>query len=245
MLVPSYVVWRSDPSIRWRKFARWVILLVTIASFLSGARAAFIFVPLLLALMYGLDRGFAGAFRAALYIGASLLGMLTLARMTAAGLLEHVFDLFTGYAVDTAYGGLLQAITSAPLGSGTGTNTGPARYAFDRPEFFIAIQNYYAKAAYELGILGLLLVCALFVVLIREGFRVRRQLKGTGLYVAACAILGFILTMALNSFKGWLIDLDPVNIYFWVFAGALAKLPSLNPADSPPATSGPPPEESA
>ena len=34
--------------------------------------------------------------------------------------------------------------------------------------------------------------------------------------------------MALNSFKGWQIDLDPINVYFWVFAGFLLKLGYLD-----------------
>ena len=227
MLVPAYVIWRSDPSLRWRGFARWTLIVVTVASFLSGARAAFVFVPLLLAFMYGLDRGYKGASGALLYIGAALLGMLTVARMTAAGMFSHVSELFSNYAVDTAYGGLLQAITASPLGTGTGTNTGPARYAFTRPEFYSAIENYYAKAVFELGILGLILLCILLAILIREGFRARHCLRGSPLRVSACAILAFILTMALNSFKGWLLDLDPINVYFWVFTGLLFRLPSL------------------
>ena len=227
MLVPSYVVWRSDPTLRWRKLARWIMVLVTVASFLSGARSAFIFVPLLLGLMFGLDRGFSGVLRAGLYVSVALTSALAISRMGARALFDHVTGLFFNYAVDTAYGDLIQSILQSPLGSGTGTNTGPARYAFERPEDFIALQNYYAKATIELGIPGLLLLCMLFVVLIREGFRMRRRLRTTSLRVIACAILAFLITMALNSFKGWLLDLDPVNVYFWVFAGVLAKLPYL------------------
>jgi hypothetical protein len=32
----------------------------------------------------------------------------------------------------------------------------------------------------------------------------------------------------LCSFKAWLLDLDPVNVYFWFFAGVLASLPALD-----------------
>ncbi len=227
MLVPAYAVWRSDPSARWRTFSRWVLVLITVASFLSGARAAFVFVPLLLALMYGLDRGFAGALRAALYICISMSAMLLLARMTARGVFDHVSELLLNYAVDTAYGGLYLAITSMPLGSGTGTNTGSARYAFSRPEFYLAIQNYYAKAVYELGLPGLLVLLAVLAALVRLGWQARRRFRASSLRVPACAILAFVITMALNSFKGWLLDLDPINVYFWVFAGVLARLPAL------------------
>ena len=47
--------------------------------------------------------------------------------------------------------------------------------------------------------------------------------------------LAFFVTLALNSFKGWLMDLDPINVNFWVFAGLLEKLPELDrrPAELP------------
>lgn len=235
MLVPCYLAGRADPSARWRRAARWAFALVVVASFLSGARAAFLFVPLLVALMYGLDRGFFGVMRAGFYVAGMLLGALAIASIATGALLRHVAELFRIYAQDTAYGGLVQAITSVPLGAGTGTNTGPARYAFERPEFFIAIQNYYAKAAYELGIPGLLLIWGLFAALIVLGFRNRRRLQDPALRACAAGLLAFVITMALNCFKGWLIDLDPVNVYFWVFAGLLAKLPYLERSADVPA----------
>jgi hypothetical protein len=42
--------------------------------------------------------------------------------------------------------------------------------------------------------------------------------------------------MALNSFKGWQMDLDPINVYFWHFTGILFKLPyvELRVSDSRP-----------
>ena len=49
-----------------------------------------------------------------------------------------------------------------------------------------------------------------------------------GLHACSAALLAFLITMALNSFKGWLVDLDPINVYFWVFSGVLAKLPFLD-----------------
>ena len=235
MLVPCYLAGRADPSARWRRAARWAFALVVVASFLSGARAAFLFVPLLLALMYGFDRGFFGVMRAGFYVAGMLLVALAIASIATGALLRHVAELFRIYAQDTAYGGLVQAITSVPLGAGTGTNTGPARYAFERPEFFIAIQNYYAKAAYELGIPGLLLIWGLFAALIVLGFRNRRRLQDPALRACAAGLLAFVITMALNCFKGWLIDLDPVNVYFWVFAGLLAKLPYLERSADVPA----------
>ncbi len=228
MLVACYAVWRTDPSPRWRRLGQFMLIFAALNALLTGARSAFIFVPLLLLLAFGLDRGVAGLLRALALAGGMLGSALLLLSMRAVGLFEHVADLFVTYAQGTAYGLLVQALVSAPLGNGTGTNTGPARYALPDPASYSALENYYAKAVYELGLPGLLLVLALFGALIWQGIRIRRRLQDPGLRPCAVALLAFFITVALISFKGWLIDLDPTNVYFWVFAGVLARLPSLD-----------------
>ena len=139
-----------------------------------------------------------------------------------------ITGLFEDYAVNTAYGGLVESVASSWFGHGTGTNTGSARYALERPEFFRAIENYYAKTAYELGALGLVLLVAVFIALLVLGFRTLKRLRDPGLRATAAALLGFLIVAMLCSFKAWLLDLDPVNVYFWFFAGVLASLPALD-----------------
>jgi hypothetical protein len=207
-----------------------MLIFVAMAGFLSGARAAYIFVPLMLALMYWLNRGLSGALRAVCYTAAGLAGALAISRIAARPLFGLISGLFEDYAVNTAYGGLVESLTSSWFGHGTGTNTGSARYALERPEFFRAIENYYAKAAYELGALGLLLLIAVFVALLVLGFRILRRLRDPGLRATAAALLSFLIVAMLCSFKAWLLDLDPVNVYFWFFAGVLACLPALDRA---------------
>ncbi|MEK6574409.1 MAG: hypothetical protein AABZ58_08870, partial [Chloroflexota bacterium] len=60
MLVACYVVWRTDPSPRWRRLGHSMLIFVALNALLTGARSAFIFVPLLLFLAFGLDRGLRG-----------------------------------------------------------------------------------------------------------------------------------------------------------------------------------------
>lgn len=72
-----------------------------------------------------------------------------------------------------------------------------------------------------------MLILALFGALIWQGFRIRRRVQDPALRPYAAALLAFFVTIALNSFKGWLMDLDPINVNFWVFAGVMAKLPEL------------------
>jgi hypothetical protein len=228
MLGPCYALWRADPSPRWRQLGGWVFLIVTLASFLSGARAAFVFVPLLIALIFGVERGFSGMARGGIYVVGIFLGALAILRVGSYALYEQLSRLFVAYTEDIVYSGLVQAIAAAPLGAGTGTNTGPARYAFVEPVSFVAIENYYAKAAYELGILGLLVVMGLFLSLAFLGYHSHQRLQSPLLRVCSAGLLAFLVVMILNSFKGWQIDLDPINVYFWVFAGVLMKLPALD-----------------
>ncbi|MGB6198959.1 MAG: hypothetical protein WBF35_05360 [Candidatus Acidiferrales bacterium] len=231
MLVPCFALARGDASPSWRRFGKWMLVFVAMAGFLSGARAAYIFIPLLLVLMYWLNRGFTGALRAVGYTAAGLAAALAISRVAARPLFELMSGLFADYAVGTAYGGLVESFTSSWLGHGTGTNTGSARYALERPEFFRAIENYYAKAAYELGALGLLLLIAIFVALLVLGSRILKRLRDPALHATGAALLAFLIVAMLYSFKTWLLDLDPVNVYFWLFAGMLACLPAL---DRPP-----------
>ena len=233
MMVPCYALGRLDSSSRWRRFAQGMLIITVVAGLLSGARAAFVFVPILLALMYTLDRGIAGLARVGMYSAGVLAAGFAVSWVTAVALYEHVSDLFTLYARGTAYNLLMEAITTTPLGNGTGTNTGPARYAFNRPEMFNPIENYYAKATYELGIPGLLLVLAVFGALIWTGLKAHRHLIEPGLRACSAALVAFLIAITLYNFKGWIIDLDPFNVYFWLFAGLLAKLSSLQACGQP------------
>ena len=228
MLIPAYVLWRADPSPRWRRLGSCALVAAAPDTLLSGSRGAFVFTPLTLALAFLFDQGVPGLL-------AALCGTAVLS-WTAAGAifgiaLWHMYGvvggLFADYARSAAYGGLVQAIATAPLGMGTGTNTGAARYALADPDAFKGIENYYGKAAYELGMPGLLVVAGLFLTIIFLSLKARRRMVAPDLRCGANALLAFLVAIFLSSFKGWQIDLDPVNVYYWLFAGVLLKLPVL------------------
>ncbi len=231
MLVPCYALWRRDPSSWWRRLAGGALVVTTLASFLSGARYAFASVPLLLGLMLALDRGIAGLARGVTYTACVLFAALAILGIGGGALYEHVAELGVDYAEGTAYGSLMQALVAAPLGAGTGTSTGAARHAFGEPdaspESYLVFENYYAKAAYELGVPGLLVVIALYLALGFVGFRSHRLVRTGPLRACSAALVSFLLVVMLMGLKGYLIDLDPINVYFWIFAGVLAKLPLL------------------
>ena len=228
MIVPAYALMKMDPSEKWRRFSSATFWLVILASFMSGARSAYLFVPILLALIYLLEGKFIGVVKIAVMLPLALLAAMSIAGIDPVMMFNMILELALNYSDEIAKQGLLDAIATMPLGMGTGMNTGPARYAFDDPISFIGIENYYAKVVYELGIAGLVIVVSLFLILISHGYRIHHRIQGAGLRSCSAAILAFIITMALNSFKGWQIDLDPVNVYFWVFSGFLLKLGYLD-----------------
>jgi len=225
MLVPCYAVWRGDPSPVWRRVGGLIFLLVLAAGTLCGSRAAFVFIPLLLALTVLLER----RVRVVVICAATVVpaAVVAAAGLGFRSLFDHLFGLVGHYLRTIAYDGLIEAATSAPLGAGTGTNTGPARYALSDPSMFQVIESYYAKVIYELGLPGLLLVVALFGWIIWSGWRATRHAREE-LRACAAGLTAFVICLTLNSFKGWQLDLDPVNVYFWVFAGILCRLGTLD-----------------
>lgn len=232
MLPVCYALGRGAPFLWWRSLGRGMLVLVAVASFLSGARSAFVFTPLLLILMFAFERGFSGFVPSGTYIVGPLFTALAILGIGTVALYRHISTLFVSYAGDVAYGGLAEALHLTFWGVGTGTGTGAARYALTDPDSFRAIENYYAKAAYELGLPGLLVVVGLFVSIVWLGLLSHRRLQDPLLRSASAGFLAFFVMMMLNNFKGWQIDLDPVNVYFWVFAGILMKLPILDRSTS-------------
>lgn len=228
MIVPTYALTKIDDSPNWRRFASATFWLVVSASFMSGARSAYLFVPVLLALIFILEGKFIGVVKIGIILLITLLAVMSITEIDLKVMFITVLDLVINYSDAIAIGSLWDAICSAPWGMGTGMNTGPARYAFDDPDLFTAYENYYAKAVYELGVAGVLIVVSLFFMLIRCGYRNHCHIQHAGIRSCSAAILAFIVTMVLNSFKGWQIDLDPVNVYFWLFSGIIFKLDYLS-----------------
>ncbi len=235
MLVPAFALSKLDDSMFWRRFASATLWLAVLAAFMSGARAAFLFVPLLLSLTYWLEGWFKGIPKVAFILTPIFFLSLYIAGIDPTKLFDMVRELFLTYSDSIAREGLLDALEIAPFGTGTGMNTGPARYALDNSESFIGIENYYAKAVIELGVVGLLVVVVLFFLLAKHGYKIHSQLRDKRLRSAASVILAFIVTMELSGFKGWQIDLDPINVYFWMFAGILLKLKYLDRPSQMPA----------
>jgi hypothetical protein len=237
MTVVSYIARRIDPSPKWRRFATVVFYTVIVASFLAGSRQAYLFTPLTMIALYALDGRLKGIMAAIVVVPILVYGALDLGGMDPLEVLGVTGELTGRYGHEFVLESPVRALEEVPLGMGTGADTGPARYAYPNqflPSFRLPlnIESYYTKAIVELGFPGLLAVFGIFGTLIVVGLRARSILRTPELKTTAAAYTAFVAIMMLQSIKGWSMDIDPINTYFWMFAGILCKLPYLEAAQA-------------
>ncbi len=147
-------------------------------------------------------------------------------------LVGYISEVAGGYLSGDLTANLVTAVQTTWVGLGSGMATGPARFAFNSAEEAAAnaagIESFYAKAVYELGLAGLVIVVGLFLSLLWRGFKAFRRLKDPELRLCSGSILAFLIGIMVYLLKGAVIDYDPTNVYFWLFAGILMKLPQLD-----------------
>ncbi len=229
MVVMAYALLRIDPSPKWQRFALVMICVFVVASILSGARGALVFIPMLLVFTVFLDRRLKGIFAGVVIMPIVVVGALYLGGINPLEMFTATQRLVGLYSESMLYQNVVDAIWKHPLGVGTGMNTGPARYAFDE-RVLVYLETYYAKAIVELGFLGGVAVLGIFLSIVVTGYRQLQTLRDPALKGVAAALVAFFATITIHSGKGWQIDYDPINIYFWLFAGILYKLRALEPA---------------
>lgn len=226
-LLPAlYIVIKKDHSYNWRLFAKILFVLVCISAFLGGNRAAFVFIPLFIffifffqfnlikALFYGLSI-FIGIF-----IFFSFLGIVPLS------IFGMVFDLVFHYLDTIIIESITRTLTEFPLGMGTGMNTGAARYAYGDSEAFggrILYESYYAKSIAELGVLGLIVMIIIFWFPLIYFYNKKDLIKVSNMNIIILTLMSFLTLIAVNSFKGWQLDMDPMNFYYWFYYGIFLK----------------------
>lgn len=222
----GYCVWRGDPSPGWRAAGAMITVLVSIASLVSGARSAFVLVPFLWAMILLLDRALGTIVRHGPVALLLALVVLVMLGTDTSSLYTHISARFGHeYASPGMVG---EAFTRGGMwGLGTGTNTGAARYGMADSGALVTLESYYAKSIYELGLLGFLAVIGLFVSVLWTGYASHRAVADRRVRACTAALLGFVALIILSGFKGWMIELDPANVYFWLFSGLIVKLAVL------------------
>ncbi|WP_017305124.1 hypothetical protein [Spirulina subsalsa] len=110
------------------------------------------------------------------------------------------------------------------LGNGLGSATNAARI-FGPTDL---IETFYPKMLFEAGLLGVVSFLGVVVTLSWVVFHQGRSLLDPKLQGYALLIWLFVLLVSYNQY--WYpLDTDPVNIYYWLWAGMALKLPLLKP----------------
>ncbi len=242
MVTVTYAWWRGTPGSRRAALTRAALwLLVMAATFLSGARVAFIAVPAVIVATLALEQVGARAFSVRIASARLLAPVAVLVAaglalgVTAGGLVAELFWKAKLELTQTFLHRFEQATHVTWLGLGTGIDTIASRYAAAPEQLFSAFggiwyESWFVKVVLELGVPGFVLVVSLFAVMLGRGLGRHRRVRDPQLRTISAALLAFLFVNVLFAVSKPYIDNDPINVYFWLFAGLLAKVAVLDAA---------------
>lgn len=123
------------------------------------------------------------------------------------------------------------AMQYGAFGAGIGTSTGGARYAttglVEGLNSMLGYESYYAKIIAELGWMGMVIFMPFLICIV---LRVAASFlkcfsRPQHNLVAPCAI--YLSLNLVMSFKGFVLDTDPANIFFWLTLGIMLEISSI------------------
>jgi hypothetical protein len=237
MVVISYAWWRgSRPAGRQLKIGGAIFLLAMVAGMFAGVRTGFIIIPGLVLAIVLLSRKSVNRISwATAGIGAAVLAVsLGGVGITACGVSKHIAQTVQMEAPDVIGRSVSEAVHRTWLGQGTGSDSGGARYAFKDeilPTDSGQIEEaWYVKTYLELGVFGVVIVGLLLLTILVRAVRIHRRLRDPRLKILSAGIVALIGLILLYNGKAQYFDIDPINVYFWLFTGILFGLPRLEPA---------------
>ncbi|MEH2248966.1 hormogonium polysaccharide biosynthesis protein HpsL [Nostoc sp.] len=219
----------TDPSPIWRLIGLGSLVTVFINAVISGQRIALALVPTCFGILLLLT-GQIGNLKRFIPIGVGLALILGIAMVTNPAVVQERTESFTGrWEASPPQDFIVQQFeenwenVDGPLGSGLGRATNSAR-VMGRTKL---VETYYPKVLYEVGIIGVLAFLGLVTSLTIIGFKTYRSIKNRNFRSYGAALWVFILFISYNTYY-YPLDVDPVAVYYWFFAGILFKLPVLD-----------------
>lgn len=219
----------SDPSVLWRMVGLVSLATVFANAVISGQRIALALVPACLVLLLLLTGQLANLKRFIPIFGGLIL-ILTIAIVSNPTVVQERLDSFIGrwnasppYLFITDQFEEVSHNTKNPLGNGLGKATNSARIMGPTR----LVETYYPKVMFEVGILGVLAFLGLVTTLTICAFMTYRKVKNRNFRGYGAALWVFILFISYNTYY-YPLDVDPVAVYYWFFAGVLFKIPEVD-----------------
>ncbi len=218
----------NEPKPLWRILGLIALGCIFVLAVVSGQRIALALVPTVIALLLILTGQIANLKRflpIAIALGV-VLG--SVAVQNPATLQERLDSFISRWNAAPPYAFILGQFQWALkdnvlLGHGLGRATNSAR-ALGETQL---VETYYPKMLYEIGIFGTLGFLALVTTLTIVSFRARRGMRDRSLRSYASTFAWFLCFMSYNTYY-YPLDVDPVAVYFWFFAGVVLKLPEID-----------------
>ncbi len=222
----------TDPSPLWRLIGLSSLVTVFINAVISGQRIALALVPICFGILLLLT-GQLGNLKRFIPIGIGLALVLGIAMVSNPAVVQERTESFTSrWNASPPQDFIVQQFeenwknVDGPLGSGLGRATNSAR-AMGKTKL---VETYYPKVLYEVGIIGVLAFLGLVTSLTIISFKTYRSIKNRNFRSYGAALWVFILFISYNTYY-YPLDVDPVAVYYWFFAGVLFKLPELEKQD--------------
>ena len=241
MIAVVYAWWRGalrGPVGSWLGGALWLLMLAAV--FLMGVRGAFLFIPLLVGLILVLERGSENRLplRGWTAVVAGTAVGLAVVAAGVLGIFSHVWETLSGEFGDVVVDSTREAVSATWVGLGSGIDSTGSRYAFGEEEAAPGVdgkfhESWYVKTYLELGILGFAIVVALLGTIAVRSVRAHLRLRSGRLRVVSAAFVALLLWTMIYNVKAQYMDFDPLNVYFWLLAGMIARLPALDDGDEP------------
>lgn len=219
----------NDPQARWRTLGLVSLASVFVMSVLSGQRIALALVPATIVLLLVLTGQIANIKRF-LPIAFVLTLMLGFAAIQNPQILQERIDSLVGrwnaspptQFILNQFSWVL-AEQEGLFGNGLGRATNSARTLGETA----LVETYYPKVMYEIGPVGVLIFLSLVTVLTYVTFKAYRSVRDRGLRSYGASFWVFILFISYNTYY-YPLDVDPVAVYYWFFAGVILKLPEID-----------------
>ncbi|MGD1698357.1 hormogonium polysaccharide biosynthesis protein HpsL [Dapis sp. BLCC M229] len=225
----TFAVAFSDPSPLWRIGGLFGMAVVFINSAISGQRIALALVPTVTIILLVLT-GQVANLKRFLPIGIGLGILLTGVVVSNPEVVQERIDSFVSRwkaSPPTAF--ITQQFEESShaqdgiFGKGLGRATNSAR-VFGRTRL---IETYYPKLMYEIGPIGAIAMLVLLTSITLSGFKAYRSVKDKNLRSLGASYWVFVLIMSYNTYY-YPLDVDPVAVYYWYFAGVVFRLPEID-----------------
>jgi hypothetical protein len=224
----SFAAAFSDPSFLWRNAGLSAMATTFILSILSGQRIALALVPVTTVILLVLT-GQVANLKRFIPVGIGLGLLLSIAMAANPEVVQERIESFQSrWDASPPQEFIMRqfefvASRAGFLGKGLGRATNAARTLGDAE----LIETYYPKVMYEIGPLGVLAFLVLVTTLTVVTFKAYRSVRDRSLRSYGASFWVFILFISYNTYY-YPLDVDPVAVYYWFFAGVILKLPELD-----------------